>query len=133
MSLPPTTARWKRCVPRAFRRGNAFMKPLVMLILLSLLCFASPRSQQPTYGALKAEAERLYAEASYSKAREIYLKARAVKLQPEESRWVEFRLADTLWRAPAASQTPGTTKTRTAQAQRGRRTPQRAAAGDSRR
>ncbi|HMB26557.1 MAG TPA: MG2 domain-containing protein, partial [Blastocatellia bacterium] len=93
------------------------MKPLVMLILLSLLCFASPRSQQPTYEALKAEAERLYAEASYSQAREIYLKARAVKLQPEESRWVEFRLADTLWRAQAATQTADTTKYETAQRQ----------------
>ena len=93
------------------------MKPLVMLILLSLLCFASPRSQQPTYEALKAEAERLYAEASYSKAREIYLKARAVKLQPDESRWVEFRLADTLWRGQAATQTADTTKYETAQRQ----------------
>jgi alpha-2-macroglobulin len=93
------------------------MKPLVMLILLSLLCFASPRSQQPTYEALKAEAEHLYAEASYSKARELYLKARAVKLQPEESRWVEFRLADTLWRAQAATQTADTTKYETAQRQ----------------
>ena len=93
------------------------MKPLVMLILLSLLCFASPRSQQPTYEALKTEAERLYAEASYSKARELYLKARAVKLQPEESRWVEFRLADTLWRAQAATQTADTTKYETAQRQ----------------
>jgi alpha-2-macroglobulin len=93
------------------------MKPLVMLILLSLLCFASPRSQQPTFEALKAEAERLYAEASYSKARELYLKARAVKLQPEESRWVEFRLADTLWRAQAATQTADATKYETAQRQ----------------
>src|SRR5262245_4066544 len=93
------------------------MKPLVMLILLSLLCFASPRSQQPTYEALRAEAERLYAEASYSRARELYLKARAVKLQPEEARWVEFRLADTLWRAQAATQTADTTKYETAQRQ----------------
>src|SRR5262245_30073561 len=93
------------------------MKPLVMLILLSLLCFASPRSQQPTYEALKAEAERLFAEASYSKARELYLKARAVKLEPEESRWVEFRLADTLWRAQAATQTADATKYETAQRQ----------------
>src|SRR5262245_22732846 len=97
------------------------MKPLAMLILLSLLCFASPRSQQPTYEALKAEAERLYAEASYSQARELYLKARAVKLQPplslEESRWVEFRLADTLWRAQAATRTADTRKYETAQRQ----------------
>jgi hypothetical protein len=97
------------------------MKPLVMLILLSFLCFAGPQSQQQTYEALKAEAERLYAEASYSQARELYLKARAVKLQPplrlEDARWVEFRLADTLWRAQAATQTADTTKYETAQRQ----------------
>jgi alpha-2-macroglobulin len=93
------------------------MKPVVALILLSLLCFASPRSQQPTYEALKTDAERLYAEASYGRARELYLKARAVKLQPEESRWVDFRLADTLWRAQAATQTADDTKYETAQRQ----------------
>ncbi len=93
------------------------MKPLVMLILLSLLCLAAPQSQQSGYESLKAEAERLYAEASYSKAREIYLKARAIKLQPEDARWVEFRLADTLWRAQAATQTADTTKYETAQRQ----------------
>jgi uncharacterized protein YfaS (alpha-2-macroglobulin family) len=95
------------------------MKPLVALILLSLFCFASPRSQQSTYEAMKAEAERLYAEASYGRARELYLKARAVKLQPplrlEDVRWVEFRLADTLWRAQAATQTADATKYETAQ------------------
>src|SRR5262245_20607021 len=93
------------------------MKPLVMLILLSLFCFASPQSQQPTYEALKTEAERLYAEASYSQARELYLKARAVKLQSQEARWVEFRLADTLWRAQAATQTADATKYEAAQQQ----------------
>jgi len=97
------------------------MKPLVALILLSLLCFASPRSQQPSYESLKTEAERLYAEASYSQARELYLKARAIKFQPplglEDARWVEFRLADTLWRAQAATQTVDATKYETAQRQ----------------
>src|SRR5262249_60232299 len=90
---------------RGFPQGNVFMKPLVMLILLSLLCFASPRSQQPTYESLKAEAERLYAEASYGKTRELYLKARAVKLQPEESRWVDSRRAAPPRRPQPASQT----------------------------
>src|SRR5687768_10073361 len=97
------------------------MKTFVILILLSLLCFASPRSQQPTYEALKTEAERLYAEASYSQARELYLKARAARFQPpprlEDARWVEFRLADTLWRAQAATQTADSTKYETARRQ----------------
>src|SRR5262249_55290232 len=105
------------------------MKSLVMIILLSLLCFASPQNQQPTYDALKAEAERLYAEASYSQARELYLKARAIKPPPgdarlpgeaswpSEARWIDFRLADTLWRAQAATQTADTTKYESAQRQ----------------
>ncbi|HEX5080644.1 MAG TPA: MG2 domain-containing protein, partial [Blastocatellia bacterium] len=93
------------------------MKSFVALILLSLLCFASPQAQQPAYETLKAEAERLYAEASYSQARELYLKARAANLQPEDARWVEFRLADTLWRAQAATQTSDATKYETAQRQ----------------
>src|SRR5262245_44225095 len=93
------------------------MKPFVALILLSLLCFASPQSQQPPYETLKTEAERLYAEASYSQARELYLKARAANLRPEDARWVEFRLADTLWRAQAATQTADATKYETAQRQ----------------
>src|SRR5262249_42327456 len=101
------------------------MKPLVMLILLSLLCFASPQSQQPTYEVLKTEAERLYAEASYSQARELYLKARAVKLQPQEARWVEFRLADTLWRAQAAPQTAAAPKYEAGQQQLPSLIPQR--------
>src|SRR5262249_42430632 len=93
------------------------MKPLLMLILLSLLCFATPQSQQATYEDLKAEAERLYGEASYSRARDLYLKARAIKLPPEESRWVEFRLADALWRTQAATQTADATKYEMAQQQ----------------
>src|SRR5262245_23490696 len=91
------------------------MKPLVMLILLSLLCLAAPQPQQTSYEALKSEAERLYAEASYSRARELYLKARAIKLPPEEARWVEFRLADSLWRAEAATQTADSTRYEEAQ------------------
>src|SRR5262245_12271840 len=93
------------------------MKLFVTLILLSLLCLASPQPQQPTFESLKTEAERLYAEASYSHAREAYLKARAIKLPPGDARWVEFRLADTLWRAQAATQTADNTKYETAQKQ----------------
>ncbi|HKQ79889.1 MAG TPA: alpha-2-macroglobulin family protein [Blastocatellia bacterium] len=93
------------------------MKPFAVLILISLFCLAAPQSQQTPFEALKAEAERLYVEASYSRAQEIYLKARAIKLSPEEARWVEFRLADVLWRAQAATQTADTTIYETAQQQ----------------
>jgi uncharacterized protein YfaS (alpha-2-macroglobulin family) len=93
------------------------MKLFATLILFSFLCLASPQPQQQTYESLKTDAERLYAEASYSQAREVYLKARAIKLPPGETRWVEFRLADTLWRAQAATQTADNTKYETAQKQ----------------
>src|SRR5262245_28892863 len=80
------------------------MKLLAILILFSLLCHATPQTEPSAYEALKTEAERFYAEASYSRAHELYLKARAIKLPPDEARWVEFRLADTLWRGQAATQ-----------------------------
>lgn len=52
---------------------------------------------------MKTEAERLYNDRSYSKAYEIYLKADALDLIPAEARWVDFRLADTLWRSESAT------------------------------
>ncbi|MBO0721455.1 MAG: alpha-2-macroglobulin, partial [Blastocatellia bacterium] len=93
------------------------MKQLITLLFLSFLCLAGPQPQQPSYDTIKTEAERLYAEASYSQARELYLKARAIKLPPEEADWVDFRLADTLWRAQAATQNADTTRFDTARQQ----------------
>ena len=84
-----------------------------LVVAFALLCavgLATIHAQQPDYEGLKAEAERYYADASYSKAREAYSKARALKLGRSESRWVDFRLADTLWRAQAATNTADSTK-----------------------
>ncbi|HZS04069.1 MAG TPA: alpha-2-macroglobulin family protein [Blastocatellia bacterium] len=86
---------------------------LVAFALLSLVCFTAPLAQQfsPTeYERLKAEAEKLYAESSYSKAHELYQKADKRGLSPREARWVDFRLADTQWRAQAATETSDDTK-----------------------
>jgi uncharacterized protein YfaS (alpha-2-macroglobulin family) len=84
------------------------MKKLATLIIL-IIC-ATAHAQQPDYDRLKAEAEKFYNEKSYSRALELYEKAGAMKLAPAEARWVEFRRADTLWRAEAATNTADTTK-----------------------
>jgi alpha-2-macroglobulin len=84
--------------------------PAIVFALLCAVGLASIHAQQSDYQAIKAEAERYYADASYGKAREVYLKAVALNLSPAESRWVEFRLADTLWRLQAATNTADSTR-----------------------
>src|SRR5581483_10894199 len=107
--------------PRPIHQRQVYMKfslplsyrLLVAFALLSLVCFTAPLAQQfsPTeYERLKAEAEKLYAESSYSKAHELYQKADKRGLSPREARWVDFRLADTQWRAQAATETSDDTK-----------------------
>jgi uncharacterized protein YfaS (alpha-2-macroglobulin family) len=84
------------------------MKKIATLIIL-IICVTA-QGQQPDYDRLKAEAEKFYNEKSYARALELYEKAGAMKLSPAEARWVEFRRADTLWRAEAASNSSDTTK-----------------------
>jgi hypothetical protein len=77
-------------------------------LLLALL--GPVRAQQPSYDSFRADAERLYAEGSYALAREVYERASRLELSPPARRWVDFRLADTLWRAQAATDTPDATR-----------------------
>lgn len=84
-----------------------------LILLLPLLCFTVPLAQQAgqsDYDRLKAAAEKLYTEGSYSLAHEQYQKADPSVLSAGEARWVDFRLADTLWRAQAATNTNDDTK-----------------------
>ncbi len=67
-------------------------------------------AQPADYPQLKAEAERLFAEKSFAKAREAYTKINVTNLPPANQRWVQFRLADTQWRAEASTQRADTTK-----------------------
>ncbi|HEX2121038.1 MAG TPA: alpha-2-macroglobulin, partial [Thermoanaerobaculia bacterium] len=79
---------------------------LFLLLAFTLLSAAPARPPQATgsaYDALKHEAEVQYAEKSFSRARELYEQASKLTLPPAERRWVEFRLADTTWRADAGS------------------------------
>lgn len=76
---------------------------IVAFLLLAGLAVVP--AQQPDYESLKKSAETLYGEGSYARAHELYEKASAMKLDAEQARWVRFRLADTLWRSQAATDT----------------------------
>lgn len=74
-------------------------------------------SQQTNYSETKSQAEQLYAAGSYARANELYSQINRAGLTPAEARWVEFRIADTSWRAQAATETADTTKFEEAQKQ----------------
>jgi len=92
------------------------MKTSISIALLALFYFL-PTAPQADYSRLKAEAEQFYTAGSYARANEAYGKIDKAKLEPAEMRWVDFRLADTLWRSQAATQTADTTKFELAQKQ----------------
>ncbi len=77
---------------------------------LCLLTGRANQTQQLDYDQLKTEAERFHAESSYARAYEIYLKAKQQNLSTAELRWVDFRIADCLWRSQASTQTADLTK-----------------------
>src|SRR5262249_8408826 len=95
------------------------VRAITFLVVLSgtLLSLQAPQVSQPEYQKLRADAEKYYAQASYSLAHKLYQQARALSLPPAEARWVDFRLADTLWRSQAATQTADTTAFEQAQRQ----------------
>ena len=80
-------------------RQKTVLAALVALALLAVAPAQVPKGGAGAYDALKREAEREFAEKSFSRAREIYEQAAKLELTPEERRWVEFRIADTTWRS----------------------------------
>ena len=74
-------------------------------------------AQQADYPQLKSAAERAYAEGSYARAHEIYSGIDKAALPQIESRWVEFRIGDTLWRSQVGTATADNTKYEQAQKQ----------------
>lgn len=85
------------------------MKTIISLVVFTLVLLNGP-AQQPDYSQLRNEAETLYSQGSYERANEVYAKVDRSKLSRADSRWVEFRLADTSWRAAAATQSSDNTK-----------------------
>ncbi|HKO02815.1 MAG TPA: hypothetical protein VJ032_14035, partial [Thermoanaerobaculia bacterium] len=61
------------------------------------------------FETIRAEAEARYAEKSFARAHELYEAAAKLELAPADRRWVDLRLADTTWRADAASPAPDDT------------------------
>jgi alpha-2-macroglobulin len=93
------------------------MRIITVSIAAFLFVVFTALAQQPDYPQLKAEAEAQYAQGSYARANAIYARVDKLKLSAAEVRWIEFRLADTSWRAEAATQTADTTKAEQAQKQ----------------
>src|SRR5204862_2649352 len=94
------------------------MKTIISISLLAFLYFLpTTTAQQADYAKLKADAEQFYAAGSYARANETYSRVDKTKLAPAEVRWVDFRLAETLWRSQAGTQTSDTTKFEQAQKQ----------------
>ncbi len=80
---------------------NSLFPPLRLLRLLCLLAVLPAFAAD--FGEIRRNAEQLYAEGSYAKAREAYLAADTNALPKAEARWVVFRLADCQWRASATA------------------------------
>ena len=72
-----------------------------LLIPLNLL-----NAHTGEYENLKNQAEKYYNQGSFSRTHKLYTDTRDLQLTPKEKRWVDFRLADTLWRAQAGTKTP---------------------------
>ncbi len=78
------------------------MRKFGVLSLVALFLFSIGSAQPASYTKLKADAEREYAEKSFSRAHDLY--EQAAKVAPEgEKRWVAFRLAETALRAASAA------------------------------
>ncbi|HNH84367.1 MAG TPA: hypothetical protein PL157_18480, partial [Acidobacteriota bacterium] len=103
------------------RAKNVFLLFVVLIAVGCLLVKLSTHAQQTDYERqyqrLKAQAEKLYQEKSYALANAEYAKINPALLPQSESRWVQFRLADTLWRSQAATETADTSQFDRAQRQ----------------
>src|SRR6266550_1656074 len=86
------------------------MKTIISIALFGFLYLLPTAAQQADYSKLKFDAEQFYSSGSYARANEVYSKVDKTSLAAPEARWVEFRLADTSWRAQAATETADTTK-----------------------
>ncbi len=86
------------------------MKLRLIFALTLTLAPNSFSALRPEYEQLKADAEKFFADASFSKAHELYEQAAKKILPDSESHWVQFRLADTQWRSQFATEQSDTTK-----------------------
>jgi alpha-2-macroglobulin len=86
------------------------MKTIIFSVAVFAFLLLNAAARQVDYSQLRASAETEYSRKSYARAHEIYAGVDKSKLTATELRWVEFRLADTSWRAQAATATADNTK-----------------------
>ncbi len=67
------------------------------------ICRPANAADAAAFQKTRDSAEALYAEGSFAKAREVYLGVETNGLSLADHRWLQFRLADTRWRAWAGS------------------------------
>jgi uncharacterized protein YfaS (alpha-2-macroglobulin family) len=86
------------------------MKTLLALLALTGIPLAFAPVQEGAradgFAELRRRAEAKFAEGSYALSRELYQQAGNFQLTDADRHWVEFRLADTRWRAAAATNDP---------------------------
>ena len=94
---------------------------LILLALVSLLPWNTQESSAPeqpepgpvnyaAYSSIHKAGEQFYARKSFQRTHDTYLRALDLQLDPDQTRWVEFRLADTLWRSRASTQSSDTSQ-----------------------
>src|SRR5687768_1928140 len=90
---------------------------IASVLVATLFLAAAPESNAMSeYQKAKSEAERAYEKGSFQSAHDLYEKVDRKALSKEETRWVEFRIADTEWRSQAASKTTDHSRYETARA-----------------
>ena len=79
----------------------------VSAVLGTRLAAAAPTDPplSPEYQRSHLKAEALHDEGSYARALQHYRRLGDLQLPAPEARWIEFRIADTMWRAQAGSRT----------------------------
>ena len=96
-------------------KAIAVVASLLTAALLLLVPHPGPQDDPGTAPAASlatgrfAEAERDYAEGSFARAYQLYRDLDELDLPADQARWVDFRLADTLWRSQAATENADTT------------------------
>src|SRR5688500_19952817 len=86
------------------------MKTIILSIAVFAFLLFDAAAHQSDYSQLRTAAETEYSQRSYQRAYDLYAQIDKSKLTASELRWVEFRLADTLWRADVATQSSDNTK-----------------------
>ena len=83
---------------------------VALLICAAEIQMAWSKDSKSDFSNVKARAEKLYKEGSYARVHKLYESVDQKQIKSDQLRWVKFRLADTLWRSQAASQSRDTTK-----------------------